>query len=147
MRSCGFCCFCREMTLGFIEERYNIFLNLLHDMLYKSIVGHHTRLDGCWWLPTLSEDRAAGTMACNWSACIRKPHSFPFGVYQISQTSYFCWQSCCSAFTVQPWLNGRRYWLQVLMKLSSRTVQPWLNAKSMVLAYSRKTFNLCLSDN
>ena len=23
MRSCGFCCLCREMKLGFIEERYN----------------------------------------------------------------------------------------------------------------------------
>ena len=22
MRSCGFCCLCREMKLGFIEERY-----------------------------------------------------------------------------------------------------------------------------
>ena len=30
MRSCGFCCLCREMTLGFIEERYIQILRFTH---------------------------------------------------------------------------------------------------------------------
>ena len=39
MRSCGFCCLCREMKLGFIEERYFFYLILpSHLTAFRSLV-------------------------------------------------------------------------------------------------------------
>ena len=45
MRSCGFCCLCREMKLGFIEESYveNIFLTIPNN--YKILI--IASLKGC----------------------------------------------------------------------------------------------------